>query len=53
MELKDIIKFEPVDITHITITIGLVLIIIYVRILAIPIIHSGFIRSSDFPDAIS
>jgi len=29
MELKDVFKFEPIDITHIAITIGLVLIIIY------------------------
>lgn len=29
MEVKDIIKFEPIDITHIAITIGLALIIIY------------------------
>lgn len=29
MELKDIFKFEPIDITHIAITFGLVLIIIY------------------------
>lgn len=29
MELKEIIKFEPIDITHIAITIGLALIIIY------------------------
>ena len=29
MDLKNIIRFEPIDITHIVITIGLVLIIIY------------------------
>tara|TARA_B100000315_G_scaffold217965_1_gene218935 strand:+ start:10816 stop:11583 length:768 start_codon:yes stop_codon:yes gene_type:complete len=29
MEIKDLIKFEPIDLTHITITFGLALIVIY------------------------
>ncbi len=29
MEIKDLIKFEPIDLTHIAITIGLALIVIY------------------------